>query len=65
MMSANIETLVRYVTDTDGKIDESGLAWIDEHEPNEQILTDLKDSLHQALLGETLPVSQLWENLTI
>ncbi len=65
MMSANIETLVRYVTDADGKTDESGLAGIDEHEPNEQILTDLKESLQQASLGETFSVSQLWENITI
>ena len=41
----------------------SGLAWVDEHEPNAQILADLKASLKQAATGETFPVSQLWDNI--
>jgi hypothetical protein len=41
----------------------SGLAWVDEHEPNAQILADLQDSLKQAAAGQTLPVSQLWDGI--
>lgn len=41
----------------------SGLAWIDEHEPNAQILADLRASLKQAATGQTFPVSQLWDDI--
>jgi hypothetical protein len=33
---------------------------IDEAEPKEQILADLKESLRQAKAGQTFPVSELW-----
>jgi hypothetical protein len=41
----------------------SGLAWVDEHEPNAQILADLQASLKQAVAGQTFPVSQLWDDI--
>lgn len=41
----------------------SGLAWVDEHESNAQILTDLQISLKQAAAGQTRPVSQLWDGI--
>lgn len=41
----------------------SGLAWVDEHEPNAQILADLQASLKQAAPGQTFPVSQLWDGI--
>jgi len=41
----------------------SGLAWIDEHEPNTQILADLQESLKQANAGKTLPVAQIWNDI--
>lgn len=41
----------------------SGLAWVDEHEPKAQILTDLQTSLKQAAIGQTFPVSQLWDDI--
>lgn len=41
----------------------SGLAWVDEHEPNAQILADLQASLKQAATGQTFPVSQLWDDI--
>ncbi|NJL82090.1 MAG: hypothetical protein HC890_02295 [Chloroflexaceae bacterium] len=41
---------------------DSGLAWIDEHEPNAQLLTDPKTSFQQTPSGETFPVSQLWDD---
>jgi hypothetical protein len=40
----------------------SGLAWIDEQEPKEQILTDLQESVRLASAGQTFPASQLWED---
>ncbi len=40
----------------------SGLAWIDEQEPKEQILADLQESVRLATAGQTFPVSQLWED---
>jgi len=40
----------------------SGLAWIDEQEPKEQILADLQESVRLAAAGQTFPVSQLWED---
>jgi len=40
----------------------SGLAWIDEQEPKEQILADLQESVRFAAAGQTFPVSQLWED---
>lgn len=42
---------------------ESGLAWVDEHEPITQLLADLKSSLKQAAAGQTFPIAQLWEDL--
>ena len=41
----------------------SGLAWVDEHEPNAQILADLQASLKQAAAEHTYPVSQLWDDI--
>ncbi len=41
----------------------SGLAWVDEQEPNAQILADLQESLKQAAAGQTYPVSQLWDDI--
>ncbi len=38
----------------------SGLAWIDKQEPKAQILADLQESVRQAALGQTFPVSELW-----
>jgi hypothetical protein len=43
----------------------SGLAWVDEHEPNAQILADLQASLKQATAGQTFPVSQLWREYVL
>lgn len=43
----------------------SGLAWVDEHESNDQVLTDLQTSLRQAAAGQTLPVSQLWDGVEV
>lgn len=42
----------------------SGLNLIDEHEPKEQILADLQESIRLAASGQTFPVSQLWEDTT-
>jgi hypothetical protein len=39
---------------------DSGLAWVDEHEPDTQLLADLQESIKQAAAGQTFPVSQLW-----
>jgi hypothetical protein len=39
----------------------SGLAWIDEQEPKAQILVDLQESVRQAAVGQTFPVSELWD----
>jgi PHD/YefM family antitoxin component YafN of YafNO toxin-antitoxin module len=41
----------------------SGLAWVDEHEPNAQLLADLQESIKQAAAGQTFPVSQLWVDI--
>jgi inorganic pyrophosphatase len=41
----------------------SGLAWIDEHEPKAQILADLQESMGQAAVGQTFPVSELWDDI--
>jgi hypothetical protein len=75
MPIANIETLIRYVTNAEGKATDvlvplelwqqlihslntdnvSGLAWIDEQEPKEQILADLQESVrkHLRMQGRT------------
>jgi len=37
----------------------SGLAWIDEQEPKEQILADLQESIRFGATGQTFSVSQL------
>ncbi len=36
------------------------LEQIDEAEPKEKIIEDLKDSLRQAKAGQTFPISELW-----
>jgi len=41
----------------------SGLAWADENEPNAQILADLQASIKQAAVGQTYPISQLWDDV--
>jgi hypothetical protein len=80
MPIAQIENLIRYVTNSEGKATDvlvplelwqqlihslntdnvSGLAWIDEQEPKEQILADLQESVRLAAAGQTFPLSQLW-----
>ncbi|ADI62803.1 hypothetical protein Aazo_0170 ['Nostoc azollae' 0708] len=40
------------------------LAWIDEQEPKAQILADLQESVPQVTAGQTLSVSELWEDIT-
>ena len=82
MTIAQIENLIRYVTNSEGKATDvivplelwqqliyflntdsiSGLAWIDEQEPKEQILADLQKSVRLAAAGQTFPLSQLWED---
>ena len=82
MTIAQIENLIRYVTNSEGKATDvlvplelwqqlihslntdnvSGLAWIDEQEPKEQILADLQKSVRLAAARQTFPVSQLWED---
>jgi hypothetical protein len=41
------------------------LGRIDEAEPTEQILADLKDSLRQVKAGQTFPISELWEGIDV
>lgn len=41
----------------------SGLAWVDEHEPNAQILSDLKASFQEANRGEVFPIAELWNDV--
>lgn len=41
----------------------SGLLWVDEHEPNTQILVNLQASLRQAATEQTYPISQLWDDI--
>ena len=37
---------------------------IDEDEPSqEELSADFRQSWHEAMTGQTIPVSQLWENL--
>lgn len=52
------QKVLSFVRDPD-----SGLAWIDEHEPNAQILADLQTSLQQSAAGQTFPVATLWNDL--
>lgn len=40
-------------------------AAIDEDEPNEQILADLKEAIRQGRAGETLPLSKLWDEIDV
>jgi hypothetical protein len=42
----------------------TGLAWIDEKEPKAQILADLQESVPQVTAGQTLSVSELWDDIT-
>ena len=42
---------------------DSGLDPIDEQEPTSQILADLKTSIQQAKLGQTAPISELWDGI--
>lgn len=44
---------------------DSGLEPIDELEPNQQILADIKTALLEIKRGETLPVSELWDGIDI
>jgi hypothetical protein len=39
------------------------LAWIDEHEPKEQLLADLKAAIEATKSGQTFPLSDLWDDL--
>ncbi|MEQ8994967.1 MAG: hypothetical protein RID53_00495 [Coleofasciculus sp. B1-GNL1-01] len=41
------------------------LEQIDEAEPNEQILADLKDSLRYVKAGQTFPISELWDGIDV
>ncbi|AFZ19133.1 hypothetical protein [Allocoleopsis franciscana] len=41
------------------------LRQVDEAEPNEQILADLKDSLRQVKAGPTFPISELWAGIDV
>jgi hypothetical protein len=41
------------------------LGQVDEAEPNEQILADLKDSLRQVKAGQTFPISELWDGIDV
>ena len=41
------------------------LEQVDEAEPNEQILADLKDSLRQVKAGQTFSVSELWDGIDV
>ena len=41
------------------------LEQIDEAEPNEQILADLKDSLRNMKTGQTFPLSELWDGIDV
>ncbi len=42
---------------------DSGLSTIDEQEPVSQILADLQAAVQQAKLGQTAPVSELWDDI--
>ncbi len=41
------------------------LGQVDEAEPNEQILADLKDSLRQVKAGQTFPIAELWDGIEV
>lgn len=41
------------------------LEQIDEAEPKEKILEDLKDSLRQTKAGQTFPISELWDEIDV
>jgi hypothetical protein len=41
------------------------LGQVDEAEPNEQILADLKDSLGKVKAGQTFPISELWDGIDV
>lgn len=41
------------------------LGQVDEAEPNEQILADLKDSLRQVKAGQTFPIAELWDGIDV
>ena len=41
------------------------LEQIDEAEPKEKILQNLKDSLRQTKAGQTFPISELWEEIDV
>ncbi|MGG6263377.1 type II toxin-antitoxin system RelN family antitoxin [Leptolyngbya sp. AN03gr2] len=36
----------------------------DEDEPREKILEDVRQGLYEAITGQTIPLSQMWESLT-
>jgi hypothetical protein len=41
------------------------LGQVDEAEPNEQIIADLKESLRQVKAGKTFPISELWDGIDV
>lgn len=41
----------------------SGLDPIDEQEPKSQILADFQKALQEAQSGQTLPISELWQDI--
>jgi|GEM_PF-449643 len=41
------------------------LGQVDEAEPKEQILADLKDALRQVKAGQTLPIAELWDGIDV
>ena len=43
----------------------TGLDPIDEEEPNNQILADLKTALQEVKEGKTFPISKLWEDIDV
>ncbi|MEM6596576.1 MAG: hypothetical protein AAF635_00175 [Cyanobacteria bacterium P01_C01_bin.69] len=43
----------------------SGLAPIDEEEPVSRILSDLQTAVREVKLGQTKPVSELWDNIDL
>jgi hypothetical protein len=41
------------------------LEQVDEAEPNEQILADLKECLRQVKAEQTFPISELWDGIDV
>jgi len=36
---------------------------LDEDEPREKILEDIRQGLYEAITGQTLPLSQMWDDI--